>query len=99
MAPQSCPLNCDMAERLNLSRKVVPQVTAAQTGAVVLDTWATFLSPNTATTWSSGLGHAPLIASAASQHSSHLSSLLSFLQCWQRQRPNAACHLHFFAWV
>ena len=66
MASQSCPSNCDRAERLNLSRKIVPQVTAAQTGAVALDTWATFLEPNTATTWSSGLGHAPPTASSAS---------------------------------
>lgn len=66
MASQSCSSNCDRAEPLNLSRKVVPQVTAAQTGAVVLDTWATFLAPDTATTWSSGLGHAPPIASVAS---------------------------------
>ena len=66
MASQSCPSNCDRAERLNLSRKVVPQVTAAQTGVVVLDTRATFLAPDTATAWSSDVGHAPPTASAAS---------------------------------
>jgi hypothetical protein len=34
---QSCRTDCAAAERLNTSRKIVPQVTVVQTGAIVLD--------------------------------------------------------------
>jgi hypothetical protein len=50
---QSCPSNCDTAERLNLSRKAVPQVTVAQTGVVVSRTAVKFVAPDPATAWSS----------------------------------------------
>lgn len=50
---QSCPSNCDTVERLNLSRKVVPQVTVAQTGVVVSQTTVKFIAPDPATAWSS----------------------------------------------
>jgi hypothetical protein len=63
---QSCPSICGRAECLSLSRRVVPQVTVAQTGVVLLNTKAKFLVPDTASTWSSGLGHAPPTASTAS---------------------------------
>lgn len=64
---QSCRLNCVAAQRLNPSRKVVPQVTVAQTGVVVLDTTAKFLVPDAAAAWSSDDGPpAPPTACAAS---------------------------------
>jgi hypothetical protein len=50
---QSCPSNCDTAERLNLSRRVVPQVTIVQTGVVVSHTTVKFIAPDPATAWSS----------------------------------------------
>jgi hypothetical protein len=50
---QSCPSNCDTAERLNLSRKAVPQVTVAQTGVVVSHTAGKFVAPDPATAWTS----------------------------------------------
>ena len=49
---QSCQPNCVTAERLALSRKVVPQVTVVQTGAVVLDTRVEFLPSAPAAAWS-----------------------------------------------
>ena len=45
MVPRSCETACITAERLNASRKVVPQVTAVQTAAVVLDRTTEFLAP------------------------------------------------------
>jgi hypothetical protein len=50
---QSCPSNCDTAERLNLSRKVVPQAKVAETGVVVSQTAVKFIAPDPATAWSS----------------------------------------------
>jgi hypothetical protein len=51
---QSCPTDCAKAERLNISRKVIPQVTAVETGAVVLllDASSTFLAPQVVAAWS-----------------------------------------------
>jgi hypothetical protein len=64
---QSCPSNCDTAERLNLSRKIVPQVTVAQTGVVVSQTAVKFIAPDPATAWSSdSYPPLPLTASTAS---------------------------------
>ena len=51
MVSHSCQSNCVTAERLNVSRKVVPQVTVVQTGAVVLDATAKFLVPDPAASW------------------------------------------------
>jgi hypothetical protein len=50
MAP-SCQLKCVSAERLNTSRKVVAQVTAIESGPVVLDATAELLAPGAAA-WS-----------------------------------------------
>jgi hypothetical protein len=66
MASQSCPLNCDRAKRLNPSRRVVPQVTVAQTGVVLLNTKAKFLAIDTDTPWSFDGGHAPPTVFSAS---------------------------------
>jgi hypothetical protein len=48
---QSCQSHCAKAEGLNISRKVVPQVTVVQTGAVVLDA-TEFLAPHLESAWS-----------------------------------------------
>jgi hypothetical protein len=50
---QSCPSTCNMAERLNLSEKAVPQVSVAETGVVVSHTTVRFIAPDPATAWSS----------------------------------------------
>jgi len=57
LVSQSCEPNCVTAERLNLSRKDVPQVTVVQSGAVVLDTTAKFSTPDPAAAW--GLDSGP----------------------------------------
>ena len=51
---QSCQTDCAKAERLNISRKVVLQVTAVETGAValVLDATSKFLPPQVVGAWS-----------------------------------------------
>ena|SRR2546428_9537345 len=56
MVSQSCQTNCATAERLNVSRKVVPQVTVVQSGVVVLETTAKLVSPDAAGAWSSDSG-------------------------------------------
>jgi hypothetical protein len=56
LVSQSCQPNCTRAERLNVSRNVVPQLTVVQTGALVLDTTAEFLAPNPAAAWSMDSG-------------------------------------------
>jgi hypothetical protein len=53
MVSHLCQTNCVAAERLNASRKIVPQVTVVESGAVVLDTAADFVRPDPATAWSS----------------------------------------------
>ena len=53
MVSHSCQTNCVAAERRNASRKIVPQVTVVESGAVVLDTTAHFARPDPATAWSS----------------------------------------------
>jgi hypothetical protein len=66
VASQSCQPNCVTAERLLVSRKVVPEVTAVQSGAVVLDTTAKFVTSHLAAAWSSdGDPPTPPIAYAA----------------------------------
>jgi hypothetical protein len=54
VATQSCGTDCAAAERINISRKVVPQLTAVQTGAVVLllDASSKFLAPQVVAAWS-----------------------------------------------
>jgi len=53
MVSHACQSNCVTEERLNTSRKVVPQVTVAESGAVVLKTTAYFAAPDPAAAWSS----------------------------------------------
>jgi hypothetical protein len=48
----SCQSDCAVAERLNTSRKLVPQVTVGQTGAVVLDTSHKCLDRDLESAWS-----------------------------------------------
>jgi hypothetical protein len=60
---QSCQTDCAMIEQLNISRKVVPQVTVVQTGAVVLDATSKFLAPHLESAWSLDSGP-PFLPSA-----------------------------------
>jgi len=67
MVSRSCETACVMAERLNASRKVVPQVTVVQTPAVVLDSTTEFLAPGFTAAWGLDSGPpAPLSVHAAS---------------------------------
>jgi hypothetical protein len=54
---QSCQTNCVTAERVNVWRNVVPQVTLVRSGAVVLRTTAEFLAPDFTGAW--GLDSGP----------------------------------------
>ena len=49
----SCQSNCVTAERLNASRRAIPQVTVVKTGPIVLDTAAEFATPDHAAAWRS----------------------------------------------
>jgi hypothetical protein len=53
LVSHSCQTNCVTAECLNVWRKVVPQVTVVERGAVVLDAAAEFAAPDPAAAWSS----------------------------------------------
>jgi hypothetical protein len=59
----SCRSDCAVAEGLNISTKVVPQVTVVQTGAAVLDAASKFLAPHLGSAWSLDNGP-PLLPSA-----------------------------------
>jgi hypothetical protein len=52
VAAQSCRTDCSVAERLNISRTVVFQVTVVQTGAVGLYATAKFWAPLVESVWS-----------------------------------------------
>jgi hypothetical protein len=54
---QSCRTNCATTERLNLWRRVVPEVTAVRSSAVVLSKTIEFLAPNCIAVW--GLDSGP----------------------------------------
>ena len=56
LVSQSCQTNCVIAERLNVSRKVVPQLTVVQAGAVALKAAAKFVAPDPAAAWSADGG-------------------------------------------
>lgn len=56
VAAQSCQSNCAKAEGLNISRKVVPQVTVVQTGAIVLHATSKFLAPHLESAWNLNSG-------------------------------------------
>jgi hypothetical protein len=49
---QSCRTDCAVVGQLNISRKIVPQVTVVQTGAAVLDATSKFLAPHLESAWS-----------------------------------------------
>ena len=67
LAAQSCQTNCVRAERLNVWRKVVPQVTVVRSSVVVLGNTAEFLAPDFTAAWGLGSGPpAPPSAHAAS---------------------------------
>lgn len=57
MVSQSCQTSCVRAERLNVSKKIVPLVTGVQTAAVVLDRTSEFLAPGFTAEW--GLDSGP----------------------------------------
>ena len=63
LVSQSCQTNCVRAERLNVWRKVVPQVTVVRRSAVVLGTTAAFLAPNFTAAW--GLDSGPPVRPTA----------------------------------
>jgi hypothetical protein len=48
----SCQSDCAVAERQNVARKVVPQLTVTQTSAVVLDASPKFLDRHVENAWS-----------------------------------------------
>lgn len=52
VAAQSCGTDCAVAERLNISKKVVPRVIVVQTGTVVLDASSEFLGFQVVAAWS-----------------------------------------------
>jgi hypothetical protein len=65
LVSQSCRSNCVTAERINVSRKVVPQVTVVESGLVVVDTTAEYLMPDPARAWSSDTSPPPLPSASA----------------------------------
>jgi hypothetical protein len=69
---QSCRTDCAVADRLNTSRKIVPQVTIVQTGAVVLDASPKCLDRDLENAWSLASGP-PSFSSAPSASFSILS--------------------------
>src|SRR5579864_3921803 len=52
MQAHSCQSDCAVVELLNTSRKIVPQVTVVQTGAVVLDASLKYLDRDLESAWS-----------------------------------------------
>ena len=67
LVSQSCQTNCTTTERLNVWRRVVPQVTVVRSSAVVLSTTAEFLVPDFTAEWGLDSGPpAPPPAQAAS---------------------------------
>jgi hypothetical protein len=57
LVSQSCHMNCVTAERLNVWRKVVPQVTLVRSRAALLGTTAEFLVLDFTAAW--GLDSSP----------------------------------------
>jgi hypothetical protein len=51
VAAQSCRTDCAVAERQNIARRVVPQATVVQTGAVVMEASSKFLGPHVEGAW------------------------------------------------
>jgi hypothetical protein len=59
----SCQSDCSLAERLNISRRFVPQVTVVQTDTVVLEAAPKFLDHHLESEWSLDSGP-PFLSSA-----------------------------------
>ena len=66
---QSCQTDCAVVEQLNISRKVLPQVTVVQTGAVVLDVTSKFFAPHLEGAWSLDSGPPPFPSADTSSYS------------------------------
>ena len=66
---QSCQTDCAVVEQLNISRKVLPQVTVVQTGAVVLGTTSKFFAPHLEGAWSLDSGPPPFPSADTSSYS------------------------------
>jgi hypothetical protein len=63
LVSQSCRMNCVRAERLDVWRKVVPQMTVVRRSVVVLGTTTAFLAVNFTDAW--GLDSGPPVAPPA----------------------------------
>jgi hypothetical protein len=66
---QSCQTDCAVVEQFNISRKVVPQVTVVQTGAVVLDATSKFFAPHLEGAWSLASDPPPFPSADTSSYS------------------------------
>jgi hypothetical protein len=66
---QSCRTDCAVADRLNTSRKIVPQVTVVQTGAIVLDASPKCLDRDLESAWSLDCGPPSLPSAHAASFS------------------------------
>ena len=66
---QSCQTDCAVVEQFNISRKVVPQVTVVQTGAVVLDATSKLFAPHLEGAWSLDSGPPPFPSADTSSYS------------------------------
>ena len=66
---QSCQTDCAVVEQLNISRKVVPQVTVVQTGAAVLGATSKFFAPHLEGAWSLDSGPPPFPSADTSSYS------------------------------
>ena len=66
---QSCQTDCAVVEQLNISRKVVRQVTVVQTGAVVLDATSKLFAPHLEGAWSLDSGPPPFPSADTSSYS------------------------------
>jgi hypothetical protein len=69
MVSQSCQTSCVRAERLNVSREVVPLVTGVRTAALVLDGASVFLIPGFTAAWGLDSGPPARIHSRAASFS------------------------------
>jgi len=65
----SCRADCAVAERLNISKEVLPHVTIVQTGAVVLDASPKFLGHHLESAWSLDSGPPSLLSAYTASYS------------------------------
>jgi hypothetical protein len=69
LGAQSCQTDCAVVEQFNISRKVVPQLTVVQTGAVVLDATSKSFAPHLEGAWSLDSGPPPFPSAYTSSYS------------------------------